>query len=210
MATLPNYVSSNLISILRQSEAKCFAQYAQSKGIDMSYSRIHPADLFKSDAKTSPFIIDVRTLAEAQAESIPGSINIPLHELTREKLETELAKFQSVETVYLLCQGGRRAEMAAEQLSGHVQVNLCVIDGGMNAVKQFHIPITLSKKSVMSLERQVRIAAGFLVFTGVILGTFINPLLYGLSGFVGAGLMFAGITDTCMMGMLIARMPWNK
>ncbi len=62
----------------------------------------------------------------------------------------------------------------------------------------------------MSLERQVRIAAGFLVFTGVILGATVNSSFYGLSGFVGAGLMFAGITDTCMMGMLIVRMPWNK
>ena len=62
----------------------------------------------------------------------------------------------------------------------------------------------------MSLERQVRIAAGFLVLTGVILGFTVHPGFFGLSGFVGAGLMFAGITDTCAMGMLIAKMPWNQ
>jgi len=63
---------------------------------------------------------------------------------------------------------------------------------------------------MMSLERQVRIAAGALVFTGAVLGYFVNPAWIALSGFVGAGLVFAGITDTCGMGMLIARMPWNN
>ncbi len=62
----------------------------------------------------------------------------------------------------------------------------------------------------MSLERQVRIAAGALTFTGVVLGWLVHPYFFGLSGFVGAGLMFAGITDSCAMGMLIAKMPWNQ
>ena len=63
---------------------------------------------------------------------------------------------------------------------------------------------------MMSLERQVRIAAGTLVFTGALLGYFVNPAWIALAGFVRAGLIFAGITDTCGMGMLIARMPWNN
>jgi hypothetical protein len=62
----------------------------------------------------------------------------------------------------------------------------------------------------MSLERQVRIAAGSLVLLGVVLGFTIHPAFFGLAGFVGAGLVFAGITDTCGMGMLLARMPWNQ
>jgi len=62
----------------------------------------------------------------------------------------------------------------------------------------------------MSLERQVRIAAGTMVFAGAILGYFVHPYWIGLSAFVGAGLVFAGITDTCAMGMMIARMPWNQ
>jgi hypothetical protein len=62
----------------------------------------------------------------------------------------------------------------------------------------------------MSLERQVRIAAGALVLTGVLLGAFVHPYWLGLAGFVGAGLVFAGVTDTCGMGLLLARMPWNS
>ena len=62
----------------------------------------------------------------------------------------------------------------------------------------------------MSLERQVRIAAGFLVLMGAVIGHFVHLGGYGLSAFIGAGLVFAGVTDTCGMGMLIARMPWNR
>jgi hypothetical protein len=69
--------------------------------------------------------------------------------------------------------------------------------------------VTRGKKTV-SLERQVRIAAGLLVVLGVVLGWLVHPAFVGLSAFVGAGLTFAGITDTCAMGMLIAKMPWNR
>ena len=72
------------------------------------------------------------------------------------------------------------------------------------------IPLQQTGKAVMSLERQVRITAGSLVLLGVVLGFQVDNNFFLLSGFIGAGLMFAGITDTCMMGMLIARMPWNR
>ena len=71
------------------------------------------------------------------------------------------------------------------------------------------LPVVRGKK-VMSLERQVRIAAGFIVLVGALLGFFVHPYFTGISAFVGAGLMFAGITDSCAMGMLIAKMPWNQ
>ena len=65
-------------------------------------------------------------------------------------------------------------------------------------------------KKVMSLERQVRIAAGSLVVIGAVVGQFVHPGGFGLSAFIGAGLVFAGVTDTCGMGMMIAKMPWNR
>lgn len=176
----------------------------------MSHKRIHPADLMsQKDAELC--ILDVRTAAEVQAESLPNCLHIPLHDLTPERVQAELSKRgQPTDTVFLLCQSGRRAEMAANQLQGHISPTLSIIEGGMNAVKQAQIPTQQAGNPVMSLERQVRIAAGFLVVAGVVLGTWAHPTFYGLAGFVGAGLMFAGITDTCMMGMAIARMPWNK
>ena len=77
------------------------------------------------------------------------------------------------------------------------------------ACAQAGLPLVRGKQ-VISLERQVRIAAGSLVLTGVILGWFVHPIFFGLSAFVGAGLVFAGVTDTCGMGLLLARMPWNR
>ena len=66
------------------------------------------------------------------------------------------------------------------------------------------------ERKAISLERQVRIAAGSLVVLGTALGAFVHPDFLGLSAFVGAGLVFAGVTDTCGMGMMLARMPWNR
>jgi len=83
------------------------------------------------------------------------------------------------------------------------------VEGGTLAWDQAGLPVTRGKK-MMSLERQVRIAAGSLVLIGVVLAWMVHPYLIRLSAFVGAGLVFAGITDTCGMGMLLARMPWNQ
>lgn len=176
----------------------------------MSITRKHPVDLL-SDKNSDLCILDVRTAAEVESESLAEAIHIPLHELTPERLASELAKRgKTAHEIHILCQSGKRAEMAAQQLQGKCVNGLCIIEGGMNAVKAANIPVQQSGKKSISLERQVRIAAGFLVLVGVLLGFAINPAFFYLAGFVGAGLMFAGITDTCMMGMLIARMPWNK
>ena len=85
-----------------------------------------------------------------------------------------------------------------------------LIEGGILAWEEAGLPAVYGERKVISLERQVRIAAGALVLTGVLLGWLVHPAWLGLAGFVGAGLMFAGITDTCGMAMLLARMPWNR
>jgi Protein of unknown function (DUF2892) len=56
----------------------------------------------------------------------------------------------------------------------------------------------------------VRIVAGSLVLIGVLLGWFVHRGFFGLSAFVGAGLVIAGIADFCGMGLLLAKLPWNK
>ena len=57
--------------------------------------------------------------------------------------------------------------------------------------------------------RQVQIVAGSLAFAGALLAWLVSPWFIALSGFVGAGLVFAGVTDTCMMAMLLAKLPYN-
>lgn len=176
----------------------------------MSYNRIHPLDLV-SQRTQDTCILDVRTLAEIKASGLPDCLHIPLHELTAERLQEEIAKSgKNAENIYLLCQAGRRAEMAADALKDKVQSKLFIIEGGMNAVKQSNIAMKETARKVIPLERQIRIAAGILIMTGVALGTWVHPGFYGLSAFVGAGLTFAGITDICPMGMMIAKAPWNK
>jgi hypothetical protein len=87
--------------------------------------------------------------------------------------------------------------------------NLHVLDGGVNAWIAAGLPTVLGTRR-MSLERQVRILAGGLVALGGILALAVNPWFAALPAFVGSGLVFAGITDTCMMGMLLAKLPYNR
>lgn len=176
----------------------------------MNHQRIHPIDLL-ANKSADICILDVRTAAEVKAAGLADALHIPLHELSASRLREEIEKSgKNGARVYLLCQGGKRAEMAADQLRGQVDAELVIIEGGMNAVKQSNLEITKAARKVIPLERQIRIAAGLLVISGVALGTWVNPAFYGLSAFVGAGLTFAGITDICPMGMLIAKAPWNK
>ena len=85
----------------------------------------------------------------------------------------------------------------------------CAVEGGTLACVESGLPVVRGMKAI-SLERQVRIASGLLVLLGALLGWLVHPAFIGLSAFIGAGLVFAGVTDTCGMGMLLARMPWNQ
>lgn len=112
--------------------------------------------------------------------------------------------------IYLFCRSGGRATKAAEKLTHAGFKQAVVVEGGTLAWIKAGLPVTRGEAKVISLERQVRIAAGTLVLAGVILGFWVHPNFFLLSGFVGAGLIFAGITDWCGMGMLLAKLPWNN
>jgi rhodanese-related sulfurtransferase len=146
-------------------------------------------------------IIDVRTPLEFAEVHATGAKNLPLDTLNPADIPAE-------KPVYLLCRSGQRATKAAEKLSPSHQP--IVVEGGTLAWIEAGLPVVRSTQKVISLERQVRIAAGTLVLTGFLLGWFVHPYAFILSGFVGAGLIFAGITDWCGMGLLIAKAPWNK
>lgn len=85
-----------------------------------------------------------------------------------------------------------------------------MIDGGTQACVACGLPTEQAQSNVIGIQRQVQISAGSLVLLGVILGTWLHPGWYGLSAFVGAGLTFAGLSNTCAMALLLARMPWNR
>ena len=88
--------------------------------------------------------------------------------------------------------------------------NISVVEGGLKAWIDAGYPIEEGENKLWSLERQVRFAAGLLVLLGVVLSLVLNPAFLILSVIVGAGLVFAAVTDTCGMAILLARMPWNK
>src|SRR5262249_51819495 len=104
---------------------------------------------------------------------------------------------------------GGRGKQACEKFLAAGFANIVNIEGGTLACVECGLQVVRGKK-MMSLERQVRIAAGLLVLLGAILGWLVHPVFVGLSAFVGAGLVFAGITDTCGMGLMLAKMPWNR
>lgn len=155
----------------------------------------------------SPKLLDVRTPAEFAACHVDGAINVPLDQLTPERVRA--VGIASDEVVGVLCQKGGRASQATEKLSAAGFRAICV-EGGTLACKDAGVPLVTTGKDVMSIERQVRIGAGALVVTGVIFGALVAPAFYALSGFVGAGLIFAGVTDWCGMGILLSKMPWNR
>lgn len=149
-------------------------------------------------------LVDVREFSEYEAERVAGATLAPLS-----RLEENAAQIARDRPVYLMCRSGKRAGQAAERLARLGYGDLRVIDGGLQAWAAAGLPVERGAGRVWSLERQVRFVAGLLVLAGVLL-SLVSPWFILLSGFVGAGLMFSAVTDTCGMGMMLARMPWNR
>lgn len=156
------------------------------------------------------FLIDVRSPAEYRAGHIAGAHNEPLVNLDPVRLAERLRGegLNSGDELYLICQKGQRARQAAERLSALLP-GVQVIEGGTDACLACGMPREGSGGG-LELQRQVQISAGSLVLLGVVLGTWVHPGWYLLSGFVGAGLTFAGLSGTCGLALVLARMPWNR
>jgi rhodanese-related sulfurtransferase len=173
----------------------------------MTVPTIHAREVFRLQQSGQPLeLIDVRTPVEYREMHAVGARLTPLDRLDPEALERERTPGC---TLYVLCRSGGRARQACEKLLAAGHRDVVCIEGGTLAWEKEGLPVERGRKA-MSLERQVRIAAGSLVLLGAVLGWLVHPLGMGLSAFVGAGLVFAGVTDTCGMGLLLARMPWNQ
>jgi rhodanese-related sulfurtransferase len=152
-------------------------------------------------------LIDVRTPVEFREVHVSVARNVPLDRL--DLAQVTAGRNGSSQPLYVICRSGSRGKQACERLESLGYTNVVNVEGGTQAWDQAGLPVVRGQEA-MSLERQVRIAAGSLVVLGSMLGVFVSPYWIGLVAFVGAGLVFAGITDTCGMGMLLARMPWNQ
>jgi rhodanese-related sulfurtransferase len=174
----------------------------------MSVSTISPRQLADL-CKNAPIdLIDVRTPAEYREVHATTARNVPLDRLDPVALMQAHNGSQDG-PLYLICRSGSRGRQACEKFLAAGFPNVVNVEGGTLAWAEYGLPVVRGQKAI-SLERQVRIAAGLLVLLGALLGWLVHPAFVGLAAFVGAGLVFAGITDTCGMGMLLARMPWNQ
>ncbi|WP_404305482.1 rhodanese-like domain-containing protein [Neorhodopirellula lusitana] len=153
-------------------------------------------------------LIDVRMPTEYREVHADGAKNYPLDSLDPAAIQGA-RNGRSGEPIYLICKSGNRSCKAVQKFLDAGIEQVVNVDGGTTAWVQAGLPVVRGKKAI-SLERQVRILAGFLALLGAVLGFFVHPYFVGLSAFVGAGLMFAGITDTCGMGMMLSKMPWNQ
>lgn len=148
--------------------------------------------------------VDVRSASEFAAGHLPGAVNLPM-----DQIESRLDDLDAGRQMILICKSGKRARMTAALLAP-CRPDAVVLEGGTDAWTKAGLPIVASTSTRWALERQVRLGAGLLVLTGVALSLVYSPRWIWLSGFVGAGLTFAGLTDICMMGALLAHMKWNR
>ena len=153
--------------------------------------------------RSIPFI-DVRTPAEYGSAHAENAINHPM-----ESLDVNNLPFSKDDEIHVICQSGGRSMKVCQKLEAAGFEKVVNVEGGTSAWLDANLPSVTGMKA-MSLERQVRIAAGSLVVIGAAVGHFVHPGGFALSAFIGAGLVFAGVTDTCGMGMMIAKMPWNR
>ncbi|MEM9538351.1 MAG: rhodanese-like domain-containing protein [Cyanobacteria bacterium P01_E01_bin.42] len=150
-------------------------------------------------------LIDVREPSEFAGEHISGAKRVSLSNFDVTQIPQDTNK-----TLVLYCQSQNRSQQAAKQLLAAGWHDIYELQGGLNAWKAENYPVKINKNAPISIMRQVQIVAGSLVFTGTILGAFISPWFLILSGCVGAGLVFAGVTNTCGMAMLLAKLPYNQ
>lgn len=153
----------------------------------------------------TPTIIDVREFPEFASGHIEGSISLPLG-----RLATAAASWDRAMPLTLVCKSGKRSHTARLQLMNMGFTSLNVIEGGIDSWRQAGKPLQYAAKQPWSLERQVRIAAGSLVLLTLALAHFVSPWFLIGTTFIGAGLTFAGISDICLMGTLLGRLPWNR
>lgn len=163
------------------------------------------------EAGSGNVLLDVRTPAEFEEVHAEGAILLPLDQLSKASFERVVgASLPQGGEFLILCRSGARAERARLLLEAEGIADGVVVEGGTLAWIDAALPVVRGTRRVLPLERQVRIAAGSLVLVGSFVGFLVHPAGFGLCAFVGAGLVFAGLTDWCGMGLLLAKAPWNR
>jgi len=176
------------------------------KGEAVSLKMISPTEA-RLTAAGNPAVkfLDVRSLSEFEEAHIKDSINIPIDALVPRAGELGVPGQEYI----VLCRTGNRSAMAADMLMRSGVPSVKVMDGGILRWQAEKLPV-IKGESRVSLERQVRIIAGTLVLSGILMSWLVHWAFIFIPLFVSCGLVYAGITDNCLMGMLLMKLPYNK
>ena len=153
----------------------------------------------------SAVLIDIREPDEFARRHVKGARSQPLSNFGGNPLAVETGR-----EVVFTCRTGMRTAGNCDRLAASIAGQAFVLEGGVDGWAAAGLPVEEDRKAPLEIIRQVQITAGLLVLTGIALGFLVNPLFFGLSAFVGAGLTFAGVTGSCAMATLLGLMPWNR
>jgi rhodanese-related sulfurtransferase len=164
-----------------------------------------PATITPAEAQrriaAGAILVDIRDPDEYARAHIPCAKNIPVARVER---------IDGAPEVIFHCRSGMRTAANAGQLAGCTDAPVFLLEGGIEGWRQAGLDCAVDRKAPLEIMRQVQIGAGTLVLLGVLLGFAVSPVGFGLSAFVGAGLLMAGVTGWCGMAKLLAVMPWTR
>jgi len=150
-------------------------------------------------------LVDIRSDDEHAREHIAQALHVPA-----ERLHDGSAAFQDAKRVIFYCRSGARTQAQAQALSACRSGDAYMLEGGLDAWKKAGLPVVIDASRPIELQRQVQIVAGSLVVLGTVLGATASAWFLALSGFVGAGLVFAGVSGFCGLARVLMAMPWNR
>ena len=174
----------------------------------MSTPVISPAEAKRRLADGSAVLVDIREPQEHAREAIPGAKLSPFSAFDSRSLAAIQGK--NAPAVIFHCQGGRRTAENADRLRECGVPEVYLLEGGLTGWKAAGFATSIDRTKPIEMQRQVQITAGSLVLIGLVLSVAVSPWFAALSAFVGAGLVFAGISGWCGMASLLGIMPWNR
>ncbi|KAB7644352.1 rhodanese family protein [Polymorphobacter fuscus] len=168
----------------------------------MTLATLSPADT-RAAIDAGARLIDIRSPDEHARARIPGAVNLPLDRIGDLQPDGRPIIFH--------CKSGMRTSASAAKLAAAAHgAPAHILSGGIDAWRGAGQTVITDRTRPLEIMRQVQITAGALVLAGVLLGLLVAPGFFGLSAFVGAGLIFAGVTGWCGMAKLLGIMPWNR
>ncbi len=157
--------------------------------------------------KDGAILVDIREADEQARERIPGARHVPLS-----KLDDATVAVPKARTVIFHCRSGARTKAQSALLAAKAgdDCQALLVEGGLDAWRKAGLPTVIDHSRPIEMQRQVQIGAGGIVLFGMLLGLFVSPWFFVIPLFVGAGLLFAGLTGFCGMALLLQRAPWNQ